>query len=414
MERPVFSVTQLNRYIKTLFDGDRLLYHVLLRGEISNFKLHYSGHMYFVLKDASSNIRGVMFKGYASRLPFRPENGQKVIVSGRVGVYERDGQYQIYVEDMQPDGIGALHIAYEQLKEKLDKEGLFDQARKKPLPRYPKRVGVVTSPTGAAIRDVINILSRRYPNADVLLYPVLVQGDGAPADIIEAVRYFDHERAADVLIVGRGGGSIEDLWAFNDEGVARAVAGCKIPVISAVGHETDFTIVDFVSDLRAPTPSAAAELAVPSQAELAARLAGYQARLQQAYRSFLHKKRAGLESLANRRVFQRPYDIVEQNRLYLDAMARNLAKSTDILVGRQREHFGKLVSKLDALSPFAVLKRGYLVAQDGTGNLIKETGDISVGDDLKLTLTDGHLLCTVLEKEKGESHGKEKGAGENH
>lgn len=406
MERPVFSVTQLNRYIKTLFDGDRLLYRVLLRGEISNFKLHYSGHMYFVLKDANSNIRGVMFKGYASRLPFRPENGQKVIVSGRVGVYERDGQYQIYVEDMQPDGIGALHIAYEQLKEKLEVEGLFDQSRKKPLPRYPKRVGVVTSPTGAAIRDIINILSRRYPNADVLLYPVLVQGDGAPADIIEAVRYFDREQAVDVLIVGRGGGSIEDLWAFNDEGVARAVAGCRIPVISAVGHETDFTIVDFVSDLRAPTPSAAAELAVPSQAELSARLSGYQARLQQAYRTFLHKKRAGLEALENRRVFQRPFDLVEQNRLYLDAVARDLTKSADILVGRQRERFGKLISKLDALSPFAVLKRGYLVAQDETGKLIKETGDVSVGDDLKLTLAEGRLLCKVLEKQEGEIHGK--------
>ncbi len=406
MERPVFSVTQLNRYIKTLFDGDRLLYRVLLRGEISNFKLHYSGHMYFVLKDANSNIRGVMFKGYASRLPFRPENGQKVIVSGRVGVYERDGQYQIYVEDMQPDGIGALHIAYEQLKEKLEAEGLFDQSRKKPLPRYPKRVGVVTSPTGAAIRDIINILSRRYPNADVLLYPVLVQGDGAPADIIEAVRYFDREQAADVLIVGRGGGSIEDLWAFNDEGVARAVAGCRIPVISAVGHETDFTIVDFVSDLRAPTPSAAAELAVPSQAELSARLSGYQARLQQAYRTFLHKKRAGLEALENRRVFQRPFDLVEQNRLYLDAVARDLTKSADILVGRQRERFGKLISKLDVLSPFAVLKRGYLVAQDETGKLIKETGDVSVGDDLKLTLAEGRLLCKVLEKQEGEIHGK--------
>ena len=406
MERPVFSVTQLNRYIKTLFDGDRLLYRVLLRGEISNFKLHYSGHMYFVLKDANSNIRGVMFKGYASRLPFRPENGQKVIVSGRVGVYERDGQYQIYVEDMQPDGIGALHIAYEQLKEKLEAEGLFDQSRKKPLPRYPKRVGVVTSPTGAAIRDIINILSRRYPNADVLLYPVLVQGDGAPADIIEAVRYFDREQAVDVLIVGRGGGSIEDLWAFNDEGVARAVAGCRIPVISAVGHETDFTIVDFVSDLRAPTPSAAAELAVPSQAELSVRLSGYQARLQQAYRTFLHKKRAGLEALENRRVFQRPFDLVEQNRLYLDAVARDLTKSADILVGRQRERFGKLISKLDALSPFAVLKRGYLVAQDETGKLIKETGDVSVGDDLKLTLAEGRLLCKVLEKQEGEIHGK--------
>ena len=406
MERPVFSVTQLNRYIKTLFDGDRLLYRVLLRGEISNFKLHYSGHMYFVLKDANSNIRGVMFKGYASRLPFRPENGQKVIVSGRVGVYERDGQYQLYVEDMQPDGIGALHIAYEQLKEKLEAEGLFDQSRKKSLPRYPKRVGVVTSPTGAAIRDIINILSRRYPNADVLLYPVLVQGDGAPADIIEAVRYFDREQAVDVLIVGRGGGSIEDLWAFNDEGVARAVAGCRIPVISAVGHETDFTIVDFVSDLRAPTPSAAAELAVPSQAELSARLSGYQVRLQQAYRTFLHKKRAGLEALENRRVFQRPFDLVEQNRLYLDAVARDLTKSADILVGRQRERFGKLISKLDALSPFAVLKRGYLVAQDETGKLIKETGDVSVGDDLKLTLAEGRLLCKVLEKQEGEIHGK--------
>lgn len=262
MDNITLTVSQLNRYIKGIIEQDNLLFRVTVKGEISNFKAHYSGHMYFALKDETAVIKCVMFRSAASTLKFLPESGQKVIASGRVGVYERDGQYQLYIDSMQPDGIGALYAAYEQLKGKLSEEGLFDEDRKKPIPKFPSKIGVVTSPTGAAVRDILNILKRRYRLSDIYIYPVLVQGDEAPGDIAKAIDYFDRSGWADVLIVGRGGGSIEDLWAFNTEIVARAAANCKIPIISAVGHETDFTIIDFVADLRAPTPSAAAELAV--------------------------------------------------------------------------------------------------------------------------------------------------------
>ena len=285
-ERQALSVTQVNLYIKDVIARDDILCDVLVKGELSNFKAHSSGHMYMSLKDESGVMRAVMFRSAASKLTFRPQNGMKVIAHGRISVYERDGQYQLYIDDMQQEGQGDLYVAFEQLKQKLAAEGFFDPVHKKPLPKYPKRVGVVTAPTGAAIRDIINVLTRRFSYADIVLYPVLVQGENSAASIVGAIEYFNAQRSADVLIVGRGGGSIEDLWSFNEEVVARAIYNSEIPIVSAVGHEIDFTIADFVADLRAPTPSAAAELVVPSQIELAEKFNNvYRRMFQQAMRA---------------------------------------------------------------------------------------------------------------------------------
>jgi len=390
------TVSELNNYVKEMFEHDPRLYKITVRGELSNFKLHYSGHMYFALKDEASVIKGVMFKSSGARLKFMPQNGQKVIITGRVSVFERDGVYQIYAEDMQPDGIGALFIAYEQLKEKLSREGLFDEGRKKALPKYPRAVGVITSPTGAAVRDIFNVLNRRYKNTSVFLYPVLVQGVEAPKEIIEAIKYFHINAAADVLIIGRGGGSIEDLWAFNDEGVARAAAACSVPVISAVGHETDFTIIDYVADVRAPTPSAAAELAVPSQVELTQRLLSYNIRLINAYKTFLHKKKNALNIFSGRSVYTNPHRMIERRQLELDAAVRELQSAGNAILAVKRERFVKSAASLEALSPFAVLKRGYAVAQTKDGRVVKKTADISAGDDINLRLSDGEIECKVI------------------
>ena len=315
----VISVSQLNRYVKSLLEGDPHLTGVYVGGEISNFTNHVrSGHFYLTLKDEGAVVKAVMFRAFASKVPFTPENGMKVIVKARVSLYDKDGSYQLYIEEMQPDGVGALQVAYEQLKAKLAAEGLFDERRKRPLPSYPSLVGVITSPTGAAVRDILNILGRRYPYAAVLFAPVLVQGEGAPAQLIDALNRFAALRQAgskytpDVLIIGRGGGSIEELWAFNDENVARAVAASPIPVISAVGHETDFTICDFAADLRAPTPSAAAELAVPDTRQLLGRLTQLQARLMQAADARIRQESRRLENLAARRCLKTPLFYVEE------------------------------------------------------------------------------------------------------
>ena len=308
----VISVSQLNRYVKSLLEGDANLAAVYIGGEISNFTNHYkSGHLYMSLKDEGAVVKAVMFRAYASKLAFTPENGMKVIVRARVSLYEKDGAFQIYIEEMQPDGVGALQIAFEQLKKKLAAEGLFEASRKKPLPRYPARVGVITSPTGAAVRDIFNVLGRRFPLARVVFTPVLVQGEGAPAQLVAALRRFNETNAADVLIIGRGGGSIEELWAFNDETVARAVAASRIPVISAVGHETDFTICDFVADLRAPTPSAAAELAVPDQHQLAARLTQLYGALRQSALHRVEVENTRLASIRGKRCLATPLFYVE-------------------------------------------------------------------------------------------------------
>lgn len=315
----VLSVSQLNRYIKMNFDADENLANIFISGEISNFTNHYrTGHLYFTLKDDSAAVRAVMFNSSAKRLKFMPEDGMKVIARGRVSVYEASGQYQLYVDDMQPDGVGALNLAYEQLKEKLQKEGLFSEHHKKPLPPYPEKVGVITSPTGAAVRDIINVLGRRFPYAEIVFCPVLVQGEGAHLQLTDAVNLFNSERAADVIIIGRGGGSIEDLWEFNDEGLARAVYNSEIPVISAVGHETDFTICDFVADMRAPTPSAAAELAVPDANELQYALSTLKNRMFLNVSSGIADRRSRLEYLTSKGALKSPDEMLSNRSQRLD------------------------------------------------------------------------------------------------
>lgn len=369
----VLTISQLNRYIKSLLDGDQMLSSVFLTGEISNFTNHYkSGHMYFSLKDSQCVVRAVMFAAQARRLRFLPQDGMKVIVRGRVTVYEQSGQYQVYVDDMQPDGLGALNLAYEQLKTRLAAEGLFDASRKKPLPAYPKAVGVVTSPTGAAVQDIKQILGRRFPLAEVILCPVLVQGAGAAEQIAAAVEHFNRLDCADVLIVGRGGGSMEDLWAFNEEIVARAVANSRIPVISAVGHETDFTICDFAADLRAPTPSAAAELAVPDIRELMAYVSGSMLRM---------KKSLG----------------IEMHRMQIDRLVDRMSgkMKRDLETGRMR--LAERSASLQAFSPLRVLARGYSVALNAKGETVRSAAQVRQGDSLNLIVQDGRLACTVNE-----------------
>lgn len=333
----VLSVSQLNRYIKMNFDADENLANIFISGEISNFTNHYrTGHLYFTLKDDSAAVRAVMFNSSAKRLKFMPEDGMKVIARGRVSVYEASGQYQLYVDDMQPDGVGALNLAYEQLKEKLQKEGLFSEHHKKPLPPYPEKVGVITSPTGAAVRDIINVLGRRFPYAEIVFCPVLVQGDGAHLQLTDAVNMFNSERAADVIIIGRGGGSIEDLWEFNDEGLARAVYNSEIPVISAVGHETDFTICDFVADMRAPTPSAAAELAVPDANELQYALSALKNRMFLNVSSGIADRRSRLEYLTSKGALKSPDEMLSNRSQRLDTAFSKMLSSYENRIGGKK------------------------------------------------------------------------------
>ncbi|HIT52372.1 MAG TPA: exodeoxyribonuclease VII large subunit [Candidatus Fimivicinus intestinavium] len=393
----VLTVGQLNTYVKSLLDGDRNLAQVFLCGEISNFTNHYrSGHFYFSLKDETAVIRAVMFRSSAQRIKFLPRDGMRVIVRGHVSLYERDGQYQLYVDDMQPDGTGALHLAFEQLKEKLEKEGVFSSQRKRPLPRYPMRIGVVTSPTGAAVRDIINVLSRRFPLAQVILQPVQVQGEEAPGQIVQAIQLFNAKKAADVLIVGRGGGSLEELWAFNNESVARAVAASQIPVVSAVGHETDFTICDFAADLRAPTPSAAAELCVPDAQEELRRIALL---LHSAARLMLRRLEAEqqrLDLLAARAGLREPARLFNSRRQSLEGLRHRLLRAMPALLLTQRNRLAPLAGKLDAMSPLRVLSRGYTVAQRA-GRLVCSAKELQAGDRLQLTWMDGGAACEVLE-----------------
>lgn len=391
----VISVSQLNRYVKSLLEGDANLAAVYIGGEISNFTNHYkSGHLYMSLKDEGAVVKAVMFRAYASKLAFTPENGMKVIVSARVSLYEKDGAFQIYIEEMQPDGVGALQIAFEQLKKKLAAEGLFEASRKKPLPRYPARVGVITSPTGAAVRDIFNVLGRRFPLARVVFTPVLVQGEGAPAQLVAALRRFNETNAADVLIIGRGGGSIEELWAFNDETVARAVAASRIPVISAVGHETDFTICDFVADLRAPTPSAAAELAVPDQHQLAARLTQLYGALRQSALHRVEVENTRLASIRGKRCLATPLFYVEEQGMRLDYFVRRFAAAARVQTSRAEGRLSAAAGKLDALSPLKVLSRGYsIVYKDG--EVQHSVEGIRSGDKLSLRLSDGRIECTA-------------------
>ncbi len=392
----ILTVSQVNFYIKSLLDGDSNLQSVFVCGEISNFTRHYkSGHLYFSLKDDRAVIKSVMFSFAASRLRFEPVDGMKVIARGKISLYEPSGQYQLYVEDMQPDGVGALAVAYEQLRRRLEREGLFSPEHKKPLPKFPERVGVITSPTGAARRDIENIISRRFPSAEIVLCPVTVQGDSAPKQLKEALEYMDSGALADLIIIGRGGGSAEDLWAFNDESLARAVFACKTPVISAVGHETDYTICDFVADLRAPTPSAAAELAVPDRDELLSELE--QARLNLAGLMESRVQRAQERLAAVRRgVIFAPMKFLDEKSLKADICTRSFKASVDKYISLKENSLKNAASALDHLSPLGILARGYALALGDKG-AIRSVGDVSKGDKLKIILKDGTIDCTAEE-----------------
>jgi exodeoxyribonuclease VII large subunit len=396
----MLSVTQLNTYIKSLFDGDGNLTNVYLAGEISNFTDHYkSGHLYFSLKDNKSVIRAVMFAQSARRLRFLPQNGMSVIVHGRVSVYEATGQYQVYVEDMQPDGLGALNLAYEQLKSKLEAEGLFAAERKKPLPKFPERIGVITSPTGAAVHDIITILARRYPLAQVVFCPVLVQGTGAAPQIVDALERFNRLGCADVIILGRGGGSLEDLWPFNEECVARAIAASAIPVISAVGHETDFTICDFVADLRAPTPSAATELAVPDSTELLETLKYDQFLLKQSLTAKLDDLKKRLNSAVASYPFRRPQDIVELQRIRTDRLYERLCDRMSSKMAEAKSELSQKSARLNALSPLATLSRGYAIVYRSDHSPVSKVEHVQIGESVSVRLQDGILECAITSKE---------------
>lgn len=441
-DRQVYSIKELNRFIKLLLEGNGRLQDVWVRGEISNFTRHSSGHMYFTLKDADSRMKCIMFASHNQRLPFMPKEGRKVLACGNVSVYERDGQYQLYVTQMQPDGIGSLYLAFEQLKKKLEAEGLFAPGRKRPIPRLPRAIGVITSPTGAAVRDIMITLQRRYSSVSVLLYPVLVQGTQAAPSIVKAIRTMNERAEVDVLIVGRGGGSLEELWAFNEETVARAIADSALPVISAVGHETDFTIADFVADLRAATPTAAAELAVPHQQELRQQLGYLQQRL---YGGLSRQLQQGKERLA--RLQRSPYfthparqlalqpaqrldrarerlryamrerlteagerrlradrrlagfhpkDQAIYARRRLDGASHQLKQAMRALTRRKQEKLVAAMRHLDALSPLKIMQRGYgLVYDEQEQRLIKTVRQVQIGDMIKLRLADGRVDCHV-------------------
>ena len=395
----VFSVSALNNYIKNLFETNRTLSSVTVRGEISNFVNHRSGHLYFSLKDAEGQIRAVMFRSRAQTLKFMPETSMKVIVHGSVTVYPRDGSYQIYVSSMQPDGIGALYLAYEQMKARLMEEGLFDDEHKLPIPRIPSRVGVITSPTGAAVRDIINVTGRRFPRAEIIIYPALVQGDGAEESLIKALDYLDSSSLCDVIIIGRGGGSIEDLWAFNSERLARRIYATTTPIISAVGHETDFTICDFVADLRAPTPSAAAELAVPDRRELMMRLDSYDERLRMALERKLARSRERLEYLINTTGRFSPANLISARRDALVSLRERASLSVKNYIGRAKDRLLVNVGKADVLSPLAILSRGYSITQRGD-RIVSKTDGVSVGDEISIILSDGKMLAEVKDISK--------------
>lgn len=399
MTEPI-SVTALNQYVKGLLDRDRLLSQVLVRSEISNYKVYPSGHHYFSLKDAESSVRCVMFRREAASLRFRPENGMKVVVSGRVSVFPRDGVYQLYCSHMMPDGVGELAFAFERLKERLHREGLFDPARKKPLPAYPCTIALVTSPAGAAVRDMIRILGARWPMAKVLVIPVRVQGEGAAQEIAQALDLVNACRMAEVIITGRGGGSMEDLWAFNEETVARAIARSEIPVISAVGHEPDVTIADFVADLRASTPSNGAERAVPHQGEVRDTLAHWDARLQRAMDQTLQRRREQLDRARSSPFLQSPLRSIQEKRLLLDYQQQRLVHGMERQVQASRERAVRLAAALEALSPFRVLGRGYSIAQKEDGTVLSSIEQVTAGEGLSLRLADGLVTCTATGKEK--------------
>jgi len=397
-QRPL-TVTEISGYIKTLLDKDEILSQVAVAGELSNYKIHSTGHHYFTLKDDGAVISAVMFRAEAGRLKFRPESGMKVILYGRVSSFPRSGQYQIYVSHMQPDGVGALYVAFEQLKAKLQAEGLFAKSHKKPLPPFPGRVALVTSPTGAAVRDMIRILGRRFPACEVLVCPVKVQGEGAAEEIAAMIRYVDAHKLADVIITGRGGGSIEDLWAFNEEIVARAIYECELPVISAVGHEPDITISDYVADVRAATPSNAAELAVYDAAELKTRLRNAYSRIYQSEARIIGEKGQRLAEIKRKRILSEPEAYLTDRRMYLELLRQKMEAAEAKRLSLLRERFAAVAATMDAISPLKVIKRGYSIAESG-GRIIRSTDEVAAGDRVDVRLTDGRLLCVVENKVK--------------
>ena len=400
MAQNVLSITQLNEYIRGKMDNDALLNQVAVRGEISNYKLYPSGHHYFTLKDESSALRCVMFKGNAARLRFRPENGMKVIAMGKVSVFPRDGAYQLYCTAMAMDGVGDLYAAFEQLKKKLAAQGLFDPAHKKPLPRYPGTIGIITSSAGAAVHDMLRILNKRYPLTKVRLLPVRVQGAEAPGEIAAAIGYANHYKLADLLIVGRGGGSIEDLWAFNDERVAYAIYQSQIPVISAVGHEPDVTISDFVADLRAATPSNAAELAVADQDALRQSLDGMETAMATALQQRLRSAQRHLDVLSASPALRSPTGYIEQREKSLELMKNRMISAQNQNLTRKNQRYIAAVSKLDAMSPLKVLTRGYSMAQTEKGEVLRSVKQVELGERIRISLSDGNMSATVMDKEE--------------
>ena len=400
MEQHVFGVTEVNHLVKLLLDGEPMLQNVAVRGELSNYKMYPSGHHYFTLKDEGSALKCVMFKGNALRLRFRPENGMKIIAMGKVSVFPRDGAYQLYCTAMALDGIGDLYAAFEQLKKKLQAQGLFDPAHKKPIPKFPGTIGIITSSAGAAVHDMLRILNKRYPLAKVRLLPVRVQGVEAPGEIAAAIRYANYHRLADLLIVGRGGGSIEDLWAFNEEVVAHAIYDSEIPVISAVGHEPDVTISDFVADLRAATPSNAAELAVPDRDALSQTLDSISNAMANALSRQIRGYRQHLDVLSQSPALKSPTGYLEQKQRQLELMKNRLIAAENQNIARNTQRYVALTAKLDAMSPLKVLTRGYSMAQNDRGEVVRSVSQVELGERIGISFSDGKVYATVMEKKE--------------
>ena len=393
----ILSVSQINEYIRALISRDEILSMVIVRGEISNLTFHRTGHIYFTLKDEGSVIKSVMFRSSIGRVKFALKEGMNVIVYGRISVYPASGQYQLYAEDIQPDGIGALYIAFEQIKEKLAAEGLFDQSRKKPIPKLPATVGIITSPTGAAIHDMINVISRRFPLTKILLYPALVQGDNAYKTLIEGLEFFNREKNADVIIIGRGGGSMEDLWAFNSVDLAYAVARSEIPVISAVGHESDFTICDFVADLRAPTPSAAAELAVPDSFTVKHFISDSARAMEKQLTNQIQQYRKNILALSSSRVLTSKEALLDEYKMKLGIISDKLDSGIDAIINNKITRYQILTAKLGAISPLNTLSRGYAIVQNENGKTISRIGDVNENDIINISLADGAARASVIE-----------------
>ena len=391
----IYTVSEINKYIKMIFDKDVYLNNITIQGEITNFKAHYTGHLYFTLKDDTSTIKCIMFKSFASLIKFKPSDGMKVVITGQVSVFERDGAYQIYCRTMTPEGLGELYLAYEQLKEKLNKEGLFDSAHKKKLPYLPNRVGVITSRTGAVVRDIINVTTRRYPNVNLLIYPAAVQGVNVAQTVIEGLDTFNRLNNVDVIIIARGGGSFEDLFGFNDENLARKIFESKIPVVSAVGHETDFTICDFVSDLRAPTPSAAAELVYPQYSDIVQKISTDRNRIIIGIQNYIIRKREYVKRIKAAKLEKVPLDIINRYRMIIDSTIRKSENNIRLRIERYKSKCMQTISKLDALSPLKTLTRGYSVVENKERKVINSVKDVKKDDKLNLTLVDGKINVIV-------------------